>query len=496
LYSKKRGFTLKERDIFEEIIDIGKRRGVLTYDEINDALPSEFFSPDELEDLMDLLQDMGVKVTDSEEGLAAEEEVHEEEEVGEYEKTEDLVQAYFHSMGDISILTKDEETELAKRLEEGKEIIRDIVVGLPLYRKIEASLAVSEEDSSESGREEPDEEAAEEEEKPDEALATSLKILDGLMKKLEVTEKKIGRHGSLRDLKKVIADKKKKDVNPTKLAIVAKEVQSEYKRVETEIGIKIDEIKTKWDRITRARSLVMEAKNELITRNLRLVVNIAKNYVGRGLPLLDLIQEGNIGLMKAVDKFKYEKGFKFSTYATWWIRQAITRALIDQTKTIRVPVHMMEFYNRVTKATRELTQSLGREPSNEEIGKKLGVPTRKVEEVFRAIQDPIALQTPVGDEDTELEDFIGDKNSPSPYSDAERNEISDQILMILKTLTPKEEKVIRMRFGIGVDRDHTLEEVGRHLSITRERVRQIEAKALRKLKHPSRLRALKVLTTA
>ena len=487
---------MKERDIFEEIIDIGKRRGVLTYDEINDALPSEFFSPDELEDLMDLLQDMGVKVTDSEEGAVSEEEVAEEEEVGEYEKTEDLVQAYFHSMGDISILTKDEETELAKRLEEGKEIIKNIVIALPLYKKVEATLAIPEEDVSEAVDEDIEEENAEEDEKPDEALITSLKILDNLMKKVEIADRKIGRHGSLKDLKKLIAEKKKKDVNPTKLAALAKEVQSEYKHVEAEVEVKIDELKVKWDRITRARALVTEAKNELITRNLRLVVNIAKNYVGRGLPLLDLIQEGNIGLMKAVDKFKYEKGFKFSTYATWWIRQAITRALIDQTKTIRVPVHMMEFYNRVTKATRELTQTLGREPSNEEIGKKLGVPTRKVEEVFRAIQDPIALQTPVGDEDTELEDFIGDKNSPSPYSDAERNEISDQILMILKTLTPKEEKVIRMRFGIGVDRDHTLEEVGRHLSITRERVRQIEAKALRKLKHPSRLRALKVLTTA
>lgn len=476
---------MRERDIFEEIIDMGKRRGTLTYDEINDALPSEFFSPDELEDLMDLLQDMGVKVVDYEEPGVSEEEGPEEEEAGEYEKTEDLVQAYFHSMGDISILTKDEETELAKRLEEGREIIKEIVTAMPLYKKIEESLEVVEEEPAEV-----------EEEKPDEALIMSLKILDTLMRKVEIADRKIMRHGTLKDLKKVIYDKKKKDVNPMKLSALAKDVHNDYRAVETETGIRLDELRGKWDRITKARALVTEAKNELITRNLRLVVNIAKNYVGRGLPLLDLIQEGNIGLMKAVDKFKYEKGFKFSTYATWWIRQAITRALIDQTKTIRVPVHMMEFYNRVTKASRELTQQLGREPSNEEIAKKLVVPTKKVEEVFRAIQDPIALQTPVGDEDTELEDFIGDKNSPSPYSDAEKNEISEQILMILKTLTPKEEKVIRMRFGIGVDRDHTLEEVGRHLSITRERVRQIEAKALRKLKHPSRLRALKVLTTA
>ncbi len=477
---------MRERDIFEEIIDIGKRRGTLTYDEINDALPSEFFSPDELEDLMDLLQDMGVKVIDYEEPGVSEEEISEEEEAAEYEKTEDLVQAYFHSMGDISILTKDEETELAKRLEEGRDIIRDIVTTMPLYKKLEASLEAAEEEKEEES----------EDEKPDEALIMSLRILDDLMRKVEASDRRISRHGTLKDLRKQIHDKKKKEINPVKLEMLAKEVQNEYRRCEAETGVKIDDLKAKWERITGARSLVTEAKNELITRNLRLVVNIAKNYVGRGLPLLDLIQEGNIGLMKAVDKFKYEKGFKFSTYATWWIRQAITRALIDQTKTIRVPVHMMEFYNRVTKASRELTQQLGREPSNEEIAKRLEVPTRKVEEVFRAIQDPIALQTPVGDEDTELEDFIGDKNSPSPYSDAEKNEISDQILMILKTLTPKEEKVIRMRFGIGVDRDHTLEEVGRHLSITRERVRQIEAKALRKLKHPSRLRALRVLTTA
>jgi len=471
---------MKDKDIFEEIVELGKRRGVLTYDEINDALPAEFFSPEEMEELMELLGEMGIKVVD-EKASSEDDDSEEEETTTDYEKTEDLVQAYFHSMGNISILTKDEETQLARQLEEGKIIIMEVVSDIPMMKQELERLYSLEETKGN------------EEDVPGIALVHTMETLDKMGLVLEATNASIAHHGTIKDLRKVINEKKKRGINPRKLEAMLKEVQQAYKQIELETTIKIDEFIEKWERLKKVKKLMTEAKNELITRNLRLVVNIAKNYVGRGLPLLDLIQEGNIGLMKAVDKFKYEKGFKFSTYATWWIRQAITRALIDQTKTIRVPVHMMEFYNRVTKASRELTHQLGKEPKNEEIAKKLGVTVKKVEEVFRAIQDPIALQTPIGDEDTELEDFIGDKNSPSPFMDAERIESSEQLQRVLRTLSPKEEKVIKMRFGIGADRDHTLEEVGKFLSITRERVRQIEAKALRKLKHPSRLKALRTL---
>ena len=289
---------MEKEDIFEEIIDRGKRRGKLTYDEINDAVPSEYFYTDELEELMDLLQDMGIEVVDNQDPDVTEEEVLASEEEEVYEKTEDIVQAYFHSLGNISILKRDEEIELAKRLEEGKDIIKGVVTTLPLYKQLEASLDGKDgEDLNNS-----------EEEKTDEALEKSLKILDNLMIKIEIADRKIARYGTLKDLKKLINEKKKHGINSIQLNTIANEVQNEYKQVESEVGIRINELKATWDRITKARILISEAKNELITRNLRLVVSVAKNYTGRGLSLLDRIQEGNIGLMKAIDKFDYKKG--------------------------------------------------------------------------------------------------------------------------------------------------------------------------------------------
>jgi RNA polymerase primary sigma factor len=468
-------------DIVDEIIDLAKRRGMLTYDEINDAFPPEFNSPEKLEEFIDLLQDMGIRIVDNPERGTCTKESSEEEERGEFEKTEDLIQAYFHSMGDISILTKDEEVGLAKSIEEGNEILMDLIATLPLYKKVESSVSRTEQEDSNHS---------------ETILTKSLETLDHLMTKIDIANRKMPKYGTLRDLKRLMKGKKKNGRNPKQLQNLAKEIESEYQYVESEVGVAVDEFRAICERINKARKLIDEAKNELITRNLRLVVNIAKNYIGRGLSLLDLVQEGNIGLMKAIDKFDYRKGFKFSTYATWWIRQAMTRAITDQTRTIRVPVHMIEFYNKVTKASRELVTQNGREPSKEEIAQKLGVSPKKVEDVFSATQDQISLQTPISDEGSRIEDFIRDAQSPSPYMDAEQNIISEQIIKVLDTLTPKEQAVIRMRFGIRNERNYTLEEVGDHFSITRERVRQIEAKALKKLKHPRRLKALQVVNNA
>jgi RNA polymerase primary sigma factor len=435
--------TMKERDIFEEILDTTQKHGMIA-PEIVDTVQQGWLHVNEFGGLPDIIEE------DSRVDHAESQHVHGEEDGSaddreqEFDRAEDLIQAYFHSMGDIVILTREEERALSKSLEDGRDMLRAIVASMPVYREVEASLdACEKEEIISTGGE-----------KNERILDKALAIIDDVM---------LGRE-----------------------TMTDGENDSTYRR-----EIDIEELKRNYAKITGAREIISKAKHALIMHNLRLVVHVVKHYVGRGLSLLDLIQEGNIGLMKAIDKFDYRKGFKFSTYATWWIRQAALRALIDQAKTIRLPVHMMDLYNKIIKTSRELISTLGREPRKEEIASQLRIPVRKVEEILSAVQDPLTLQTPIGEDDSTLEDFISDDTDSSPYCHVERDMMSEYLLKILHTLAPREEQVIRMRFGIGVDRNYTLEEVGRSLSLTRERVRQIEGVAMRKLRHPKRGRLLK-----